>query len=377
MTDYDNLSHDIIRYRRDLHQIPELGFYVYKTSAYVKNILSTLSCSVEEIVKTGVIAYFDFGCPQTVAFRADMDALPISEETGAPYASLHEGCMHACGHDGHMAIMLGFARVLDRYLKDGKKMNCNALLLFQPAEETIDGALRICGTHIFDRYNIKAIFGLHLWPMLSKGEIASRPGPMMAKSTAVEVKIEGISAHCGEPEKGRDALEAACKFISDIYMFKSLFVKDRSILKFGMMESGTVRNAISPYSLLEGTMRTFHEDTWQTLVDAMTNLGEEIEHQYGVKFSLDVSKSHPAVVNSEQLYLAVKPCLMDLNYVELRRPVTIAEDFSFFEQQLPGIFFFLGTGSGIPLHSDNYDFDDSVLIEGVKLFDTLIKDADA
>ena len=111
--------------------------------------------------------------------------------------------MHACGHDGHMAAMLGFAKVLENYKKTGQDMPYNALLLFQPAEETIDGALRICGTHIFDHYNIRAIFGLHLWPMLSKGEIASRPGPMMAKSTAVEVEFEGVSAHCGEPEKGR------------------------------------------------------------------------------------------------------------------------------------------------------------------------------
>ncbi len=377
MIDFKTLSHDIIQYRRDLHQIPELGFYVYKTSAYVKNILSGLSCRVDEIVKTGVIAFFDFGREQTVAFRADMDALPITEETGAPYASLHEGCMHACGHDGHMAIMLGFARVLDDYYRRGLKMNCNALLLFQPAEETIDGALKICGTHLFDRYNIKAIFGLHLWPMLSKGEIASRPGPMMAKSTAVEVEIEGVSAHCGEPEKGRDALEAACKFVSDIYMFKTLFVKDRSVLKFGKIESGTVRNAISPHSRLDGTMRTFNEKTWNTLVEAMKSLGEELESTYGVTFKLDVSKSHPAVINNETLYALVKPQLAPLNYVELRKPVMIAEDFSFFEQQMPGIFFFLGTGSGIPLHSDNYDFDDTVLIDGVKLFDTLIKGADA
>ncbi len=377
MIDFETLSHDIIQYRRDLHQIPELGFLVYKTSAYVKNILSGLSCTIDEIVKTGVIAYFDFGCDKTVAFRADMDALPITEETGAPYASHHEGCMHACGHDGHMAIMLGFARVLDCYKKEGVKMNCNALLLFQPAEETIDGALKICASHIFDHYKIKAIFGLHLWPMLSKGEIASRPGAMMAKSTSVEVEIEGISAHCGEPEKGRDALEAACKFIADIYMFKSLFVRDRSVLKFGRMESGTVRNAISPHSRLDGTMRTFNETTWNTLVDAMENLGDELENTYGVKFKLDVSKSHPAVINNERLYTMVKPLLTGLNYVELRKPVMIAEDFSFFEQQMPGIFFFLGTGSGIPLHSDNYDFDDTVLIDGVRLFDKLIKGADA
>ncbi|MGN0658714.1 MAG: M20 family metallopeptidase [Emergencia sp.] len=375
MIDYDMLSRDLIKYRRDLHRIPELGFYVYKTSAYVSEILSHLSCKVDRILQTGILAYFDFGCEETLAFRADMDALPIQEETGAEYASLHEGCMHACGHDGHMAGLLGFARVLDDYIKEKLPMKYNALLLFQPAEETIDGALKICGTHIFDHYRIKAIFGLHLWPMLSKGEIASRPGPMMAKSTAVEVDFEGVSAHCGEPEKGKDALEAACRFISDIYTFKNLYVRERSVLKFGRLESGTVRNAISPHSRLDGTMRTFSEKTWEMLVDAMTSLGEEIEHRYGTRFHLDVSRSHPAVINNEELYSRVKPALMKLNFVELRKPVMIAEDFSFFEQQMPGIFFFLGTGSGIPLHSDNYDFDDTVIIDGVRLFDTLFRDA--
>ena len=374
MMNYEELSQEIIQFRRDLHQIPELGFYVYKTCAYVCNVLKPLDCIVEKILQTGVIAFFDFGKEDTIAFRADMDALPITEETGLPYASQHEGCMHACGHDGHMASLLGFAKILDQYKKEGLDMQSNALLLFQPAEETIDGALKICGSGIFDKYNIKAIYGLHLWPMLQKGEIATRPGPMMAKSTAVDVTFEGTSAHCGDPEKGSDALEAACRFVSDIYTFKSLYVRDRCILKFGKMESGTVRNAISPYSTINGTMRTFQEKTWNTLVEAMICLGEEIQSHYGTKFSLDVSHSHPAVINTEELYEKVKPALMEnLNFVELHRPVMIAEDFSFFEQQMPGIFFFLGTGTNIPLHAVNYDIDESVLIEGPKLFDTLFK----
>lgn len=372
MIDYQQLSQEIIGYRRDLHRIPELGFYVYKTSAYVRNILSSLSCQIEDIVTTGLIAYFDFGQKETLAFRADMDALPIQEMNQSEYASVHDGCMHACGHDGHMAAMLGFAKVVDDYHKNGVALSHNVLLLFQPAEETIDGALRICGTHIFDRYHIAAIFGMHLWPMLSKGEIASRPGAMMARSTAVEVEFEGVSAHCGEPEKGKDALEAACRFISEVYSFKSMCIRDRCVLKFGKMRSGNVRNAISPHTRLDGTMRTFNDDTWADLVEIMETFGQQIEEEYGVKFSLDVSKSHPAVINNEDLYRRVKSALLSLNYVELRKPVMIAEDFSFFEQQLPGIFFFLGTGSGIPLHSDNYDFDDTVLIDGVRLFETLL-----
>ena len=372
MINYDSLSEKIIGYRHDLHQIPELGFLVYKTSSYVRHVLEQFHCEINPVVQTGLTAFFDFGQEETIIFRADMDALPIEENTGLPFASKHEGCSHACGHDGHMSAMLGFAEVLNDYLEQGQHMKYNALLLFQPAEETIDGALRICGTHIFDKYKIKAIFGLHLWPMLSKGEIASRPGPMMAKSTEVSITIEGVSAHCGDPARGRDALEAACCFINDIYQFKNIYIKDNSVLKFGMMESGTVRNAISPHTRIEGTMRTFHEDTWEMLVHAMQYLGEAVENKYGVKFSLDVSKSHPAVINNEDLYKEVKTCLVDhLNYVELRKPVLIAEDFSFFEQQLPGIFFFLGTGSGIPLHSDNYTFEEDVMIEGVKLFNTL------
>ena len=369
--DYRALSEKVIEYRRDLHQIPELGFLVYKTSAYVKEKLSAFDCELSDIVTTGILAFFDFGCESTIIFRADMDALPIEEATGLPYASKNPGCMHACGHDGHMAGLIGFAEILDRYKKEGYKAKYNALLLFQPAEETIDGALRICGTHIFDRYNVKAIFGLHLWPMMAKGEIASRPGPMMARSTAVNVTFEGVSAHCGEPQKGRDALAAACRFVSDIYSYKEHHVRERSVLKFGRMESGNVRNAISPFARLEGTMRTFYDNTWEHLVFAMKKLASEIEEAFGVKVSIDVSKSHPAVVNDEKLYADAKPALMDLNYVELRRPVLIAEDFSFFEQQLPGVFFFVGTGSGIPLHSDDYDFDDSVIIEGVKLFNAL------
>lgn len=372
MINYEELSEKVIGYRHDLHQIPELGFLVYKTSSYVRHVLEQFQCEINTIVQTGLTAYFDFGQEETVIFRADMDALPIEENTGLPFSSTHEGCMHACGHDGHMAAMLGFAEVLNDYLENGQQMKYNALLLFQPAEETIDGALRICGTHIFDRYKVKAIFGMHLWPMLSKGEIASRPGPMMAKSTEVSISIDGVSAHCGDPEKGRDALEAACCFINDIYQFKRIYVKDHSVLKFGMMESGTVRNAISPHTKLEGTMRTFHEETWEMLTNAMQYLGEAVEQKYDVKFKMDVSKSHPAVVNNESLYAEIKTCLLDhLNYVELRRPVLIAEDFSFFEQHLPGVFFFLGTGSGIPLHSDNYTFEEDVMIEGVKLFNTL------
>lgn len=377
MINYDDLNREVIGYRRDLHKIPELGFLVYKTGAYVRETLSQLDCTVESVAKTGLVAFFDFGKEETLCFRADMDGLPIEEATGLPYSSKHPGCMHACGHDGHMAIMLGFSKVLNQYKMDDKKPLYNALLLFQPAEETIDGALKILGTHIFSKYNVKAIFGLHLWPLLEKGEITTKPGHMMAKSTAIAVNMVGLSAHCGEPEKGIDALAAGCRFVNLIYKFKDNHVKERSILKFGKMESGNVRNAISPHTRLDGTMRTFEEKTWRILVNALRHYARQVEREFGVTVTIDTSKFHPAVINDEKLYTEVKDELIEnhMNFVEMRRPVMVAEDFSFFEEEIPGIFFFLGTGCKIPLHSDNYDFDDSVLIEGVKLFTTLFRDA--
>ena len=374
MIDYDTLTREVTKFRRDLHQIPELGFFVYQTGAYIRNELSGLDCQIDSIAGTGIVAFFDFGCDSALCFRADMDGLPIQEENDIPYASRNQGCMHACGHDGHMANMLGFAHVLDEYKKTGRQLNHNALLLFQPAEETIDGARTIMGTDLFDHFHVVAIFGLHMWPFLEKGEISTKPGPMMAKSTTVRITVEGLSAHCGEPEKGHDALVATCRLIDRIYDYKDEHVRERSVLKFGKMESGSVLNAISDHTVLQGTMRTFEERTWKKLVNGMKHYARQIEREYGVNIDVDTSKYHPAVVNDEALYQKIKTYLLQdhLNFVELRRPSMIAEDFSFFEEKIPGIFFWLGTGTGIPLHANNFDFDESVLTEGVKLFNTII-----
>ena len=377
MTDYSELIEKITAYRRDLHQIQELGFYVYKTGAYIRNILEKMDCQIQPIAKTGIIAYFDFGRPETICFRADMDALPIQEDPGLPFASTIEGCMHACGHDGHMANLLGFANLLDDYKRENKIFKYNALLLFQPAEETIDGARMIAGTHLFDKFNVQAIFGLHLWPSLAKGEIATRPGPMMAHSTSIKITINGLSAHAAEPEKGHDALFAACEFIDNVYQYKTKNVPQRSILKFGKLESGTVLNAISDHTTIGGTMRTFEESTQEELTDAMQHYAEEIGNKLNVRFQIDTSKSHPAVINDPDLYKKIKGELLErhMNFVELRKPSMIAEDFSFYEKKIPGVFFFLGTGTGIPLHSSNFNFDESILIEGTKLFNTIFTKA--
>lgn len=371
--DYNLLSEKIIGYRRDLHQIPELGYKEYKTREYILNIVKSFDCKIFDVAQTGMLCFFDFGKTSSLAFRCDMDALPIAEQTGLPFASKHAGTMHACGHDGHMAMMLGFMHVINEIKASGKSLPNNILCIFQPAEEIILGALDICNSKVLDQFNIKAIFGTHLWPILPKGQINSIPGAMMAKSTEVNVLIEGLSSHAGEPHKGRDSLEAAAMFITTAFRLKKETLPANTILKFGKMTSGNVRNAISPRTEINGTMRTFDEESWDKIVEIMENTGKMIEKDYGVTFTLDVSHSHPCVVNDVELYNKIKPTLQTLNYNEMAEPVKIAEDFSFYQKILPGVFFHLGTGCTTPLHSVDYMLDEEVLIDGVKLFESLAK----
>ena len=194
--------------RHALHRIPELELDLPKTQAYLKEALSGLSCQVFSLLDSALCAWFDFGAKEAIAFRADMDALPIFEKTEAPYASTHPGCMHACGHDGHMAILLELARRLN-----GKKdLKHNVLLIFQPGEESPGGAKGICDTGVLQQYRVKAVFGLHLWPALEKGKVFSRRNELMARASEVTLDLYGKSAHIAKAAEGVDSLMAGAEF---------------------------------------------------------------------------------------------------------------------------------------------------------------------
>ena len=188
------------QHRIALHRIPELDCHLPETAAYVRGVLSGLHCRVFSPWESAVCAYFDYGQPETVAFRSDMDALPICETTGLPFASQHPGKMHACGHDGHMAIVLALAEHLSRVKMRQAR---NVLLIFEPAEETTGGAKHICETGILEECHVTCIYGLHLWPELEKGVVAARPGGQMARSCELTAEIEGRSAHVERAEAVR------------------------------------------------------------------------------------------------------------------------------------------------------------------------------
>ncbi|MBQ9932008.1 MAG: amidohydrolase [Firmicutes bacterium] len=365
---------DLLRkYRRDLHRIPEDGFQEFKTKAYILNVLKDLDCEITEVAKTGVCAFFKG--PEgngSVAFRCDMDALPVTERTGAEYASTHEGFMHACGHDGNMTMALGLAQELE---KRKGTLPCGVLLIFQPAEENIGGAKHICETNILEKYNVKRIFGWHLGPFEKPGVILGRPGDMMARVCHMDVIVHGKSAHCASHHKAIDAMEAACEFLCRCYKMERTEIPEGEfrLLKFGRMESGNVRNVISDCSRLQGSFRSYDDAIFEKMRSRMFAIAKELEAEFGCTIEFEMDEGYPAVRNDEELYEKAMEALQDFEVVTLRKPNMTAEDFSFYQQRVPGIFLFIGTGRKEPLHDSCFDFDESILEVGVKAWLKLLE----
>ena len=351
--------------RHALHRIPELGRDLPNTLAYLKNALADLNCRLFSPMEGSLCAWFDFGREEAIAFRADADALPIQEKTEAPYASCHPGAMHACGHDGHMAILLELARRLNRK----ENLPHNVLLVFQPAEETIGGAKDLCDTGLFREYGVKAIFGLHLWPGLEAGTIASRKEELMARSCEVTIDIYGKSAHIAKAAEGVDALMAGCElYRRSMEMEKALPDHIFRLLKFGKFQSGTVRNALSAHTHMEGSLRAFQDSVFDGLAEGLRRIGREVEAAYGCTVNIHMSDGYPAVLNPEDLYRRVQRCA---DFAELEKPSMTAEDFSWYQRFLPGMFFFLGLGDTPALHADTFDFDPTILLKGADFFENL------
>ena len=355
----------IVKDRRALHRIPELCWELPQTMNYLKNALSGLNCALFSPVAGSLCAWFDFGADTAIAFRADCDALPISETTGLDYASAHEGKMHACGHDGHMAILLELAR----RLSEKNRLDSNVLLIFQPAEESPGGAERICDTGLLERYAVKAVFGLHLWPALEKGMVHSRVNELMARGAELTVDVYGRSSHIAKPSAGLDATMAAVEFYRQMRNLEASLPGDvYRLLNFGLFRSGTVRNALSAHAHMEGSLRAFQDDVFDHLREGLRKIAADVEGTTGCKVAIHLAEGYPAVMNPAEILekvRAVAPVKL------LKEPTMTSEDFSFYQRRVPGVFFFLGLGDVPALHSDNFDFDDSILLKGADFFEKL------
>jgi len=357
--------------RRELHRIPELDGDLPETAAFVKSFLEPLNCRVSSPTRSSVCAYFGAGKRDTVAFRADMDALPVTETTGLPYASAHPGRMHACGHDGHTALALALAEYADAHLAELPR---NVLFLFQPSEETTGGAKQLCESGILERCRVRRIFGLHLWPGLPEGTVWSRPGPLMARSSEVTVRLEGKSVHISRFREGRDALTAGAEFLRRAYgIMDQLPPEEPSLLRFGKMTSGTVRNAISGQTELLGSLRTYSEETFSFCRKRLDEIGRALADETGCAVSVQLSEGYPAVWNHEELCAALCGRLGGDAPRTLPEPALAAEDFSFYQQYVPGVFFFLGVGDTPELHAPDFSFsDETVLPAGLTFLERLL-----
>jgi hippurate hydrolase len=360
----------VVAHRRALHRIPELGDQLPETVEYVKSVLEPLPCQLSTPIPGSVCAYFDGGKPETVAFRADMDALPVTECTGLPYASQHPGQMHACGHDGHTAMALALAEYVSAHLSELPR---NVLFLFQPAEETTGGAQRLCESGILEQHNVVRVFGLHLWPGLPAGKVYSRPGPLMARSNEVTVTITGKSVHLSRASEGRDALLAGTEYLRRAYdMVDALPPEEPRVLRFGKMVSGTVRNAVSGKTVLEGSLRTYREETYRHCRRQLEAIGAQLAEETGCGVDVYLNEGYPAVWNHEELYRSICAQLGPDAPALLDAPALAAEDFSFYQRAVPGVFFFLGVGPTAELHAPEFCFDDeAVLPKGVEFLKRL------
>ncbi len=369
------------KYRRDLHQIPEPGYREYKTQDYILGILRKYPCEITTFSPTGICAYFrakDPKQPGTIAFRSDMDALPIEEITPSPYCSKHPGMMHACGHDGHMAMLLGLAKELADM--DGDTP-LNALLIFQPAEEGPGGAKGIVDSGILEKYDVRRIFAFHMAPSEIPGAIMARPMEMMSKSSELTISIHGKSAHIASPHKGIDALHIGCLFLNALYdMEASIFPPEEfRLLKFGKFNGGTVRNAVAKEAVLEGTLRAFREETFCQLFDEIGRIAKEYEKKYGCSIRIHFTEGYPPTINDPRLYEEAKEALSKERFpscpefITLRKPSMASDDFSYYLQKVPGLYLFLGTGNKTPLHSSTFDFDESSLEIGVRAYLRLLQ----
>lgn len=397
----------LTRLRRDLHRIPELDFDLPETIAYVRGVLEGLSCQVFSPCPSCVCAYFDVdaalgrpaGSGPATAIRADMDALPICEQSGASFASEHPGRMHACGHDGHMAMALAAACWVSEQveaLRAGRAAGAGAgggpagpaegsepsepaltrsvLFVFQPAEETTGGAKIVCESGVFERCRVDRIFGFHLWPDLPEGVVASRPGALLARSSETTLTVRGVSSHIAKHQEGRDALLSAVRFVCAADKATAALAaedpEDPCLLKFGHMASGSVRNAIAADAVVEGSLRVFSEQMSERARAAVRACAEEACASCGCAFDLHFSEGYPPVVNNRELFAWAEEALGGVELVP--EPLLIAEDFAFYQQHLPGVFFLLGTGTGIPLHADTFNFNERVLVQGLNAYRRLL-----
>lgn len=355
---------EFIALRRDIHQHPELSFQEHRTSALVIERLAAWGYEVTTgIAGTGVVGTLRRGPGKSLGIRADMDALPIRETTGLAYASVNAGVMHACGHDGHTAILLAAAR----FLAQSGEFSGTLHLIFQPAEELGAGAKKMIDEGLFERFPCDAVFGLHNWPCVGAGHVGCVSGPAMAAIDQAEITVRGKGGHGAQPHETVDPVVVSAHLITALQTVVSRNVNplDMGVVTVGSIHGGAASNVIPGSVELKLTARSFRPEVRDLLQQRIPALARAQAESFGATAEVSYRLGFPPVINHEAETAFAREVALDTfgaGRVDAAfRPRTASEDFAFMLQARPGSYVFFGNGDSASLHSPNYDFNDAIL----------------
>ena len=372
--------------RRDLHAHPELCFKEVRTAQTVSNLLQSWGIEVHHgIGTTGLVGVIKRGDnPRSIGLRADMDALPMQESNTFAHTSVHPGQMHACGHDGHTAMLLAAAQ----HLAQDKGLNGTVYLIFQPAEEGGGGAREMIKEGLFERFPMQAVFGMHNWPGLAVGQFALSPGPVMASSNEFRITIQGKGGHAALPHNTIDPVPIAAQMVQAFQTIITRNIKpvDAGVISVTMIHAGEATNVIPDSCELRGTVRTFSVQVLDTIEARMRETAEHLCAAFGGSCSFSFKRNYPPTINHPKESAFAREVISQVfgaSQLLDQEPTMGAEDFSFMLQATPGAYFFIGNGDGLHreighsegpcvLHNPSYDFNDDLIPLGGSLWVHLV-----
>src|SRR6188768_2527280 len=375
---------EVATWRHDIHEYPEILFDVHRTAASVAEKLKAFGCDevVTGIGKTGVVGVIrgkGTGPAKVIGLRADMDALPMDEQTNLPYRSKNPGKMHACGHDGHTAMLLGGAK----YLADTRNFSGTAVVIFQPAEEGGGGGREMVKDGMMERFRIEEVYGMHNYPGFPVGDFAIRSGPMMAAADRIYIDIEGLGGHTARPHTSIDTVLVGSAIVNALQSIVSRNVDplESAVVSITQFHAGTADNIIPQTGQLRGTARSLTPETRDIVERRVREVVEGTARLYGAKANVTYKRDYPVTVNHERqtsFAAEVASQVVGKDRVDTAAPPVMgAEDFSFMLEARPGAFIFIGNGDSAGLHHPAYNFNDEVIPVGtsywVKLVETALR----
>lgn len=371
MNDIADLLEPLIAFRRDIHAHPELGFAEHRTAQRIAEQLRAIGLEVHEgIGGTGIVAVLRCGNgKRTLGLRADMDALPIEERTNAAWSSTVPGCFHGCGHDGHVAMLLGAAQVLARDPGFSGTLN----FIFQPAEEGLGGARHMIEDGLFERFDCERVYALHNWPGLPAGTISTRPGAIMGAADKFKIVLEGKGGHAALPHDTPDTILAAASLVQQLntVIGRDIPPSANAVLSVTEIAGGHAHNVLPASVRIGGTVRSFDPVVQDRIEERMRQMIKGIETSFEVRGSLEYDRYYPATINDADAAKDALEVAATVARAELApEPAPTSEDFSFMLQERPGAYLWLGQGRGDnppPLHNPHYDFNDDVMETGIRL----------